>query len=85
MRKPIVLLAVVAVSALAVSALADEVVLDQIGPDPSATENTGVVAASQDFEEAYDIYDIGFLDDFTLDTEFTLKRSSGSGAALGTS
>jgi len=61
-----------AVAALAVPALADEVVLDQIGPDPSATENTAAVAASQDFEAAYDIYDVGILDDFMLDTDFTL-------------
>jgi hypothetical protein len=69
MRK---LLVFVAVAALAVPALADEVVLDQIGPDPTATENTGVIAASQDFEADFDIYDVGILDDFVLDTDFTL-------------
>jgi hypothetical protein len=69
MRRVLVFMAV---AALAVPALAQVVVLDQIGPDPSATENTGVVAASQDFEAAFDIYDVGFLDNFMLDTDFTL-------------
>ena len=69
MRRVLVFLAV---AALVVPALADDVVLDQIGPDPSATENTAVIAASQDFEAAFDAYDVGMLDDFMLDTDFTL-------------
>ena len=69
MRRVLVFLAV---AALAVPALAQDVVLDQIGPDPSATENTGNVMASKDLEPAYDPYDIGVLDNFALDTDFTL-------------
>ena len=41
-----------------------DVVIDQIGPDDGSMIGTGITGC-QDFEAAYDIYDIATLDNFT--------------------
>lgn len=41
------------------------IVMDQIGATVADSALTGNIRASQDFEPAFDIYDVGMLDDFT--------------------
>ena len=48
-------------------ALGGIVIMDQIGPDSTFTDGQ-ISYASQDFEPAYDEYDIGALDDFQVDS-----------------
>ena len=46
------------------SVASGQVLLDQIGPDSGTDIGTGITGC-QDFEAAYDIYDIATLDNFT--------------------
>ncbi len=45
-----------------------DVMVDQIGLDDGASIGTNIIA-SQNFEEAYDLYDVAALDNFTADGE----------------
>jgi len=67
-------LTAVATCALTAFASAD-VIMDQIG-DMDASGQVGNVSASQDFEDAYNAYDVIAIDDFTIDTAMNLTSAS---------
>jgi hypothetical protein len=47
-------------------ATGQNIIMDQIGPDDASGQGANITG-SQDFEAAYDIYDIATLDNFTGD------------------
>ena len=54
-------------AALSATTLASgDVIMDQIGPDDGSNVGTSITGC-QNFEAAYDIYDIATLDDFAAD------------------
>ena len=67
-------LAAAASFALTAFASAD-VIMDQIG-DMDGSSQVANVSASQDFETAYDAYDIVAIDNFTIDTAMNLTSAS---------
>ena len=66
----------VAVGALALTTFASaDVIMDQIGASDGSGTEGGSISASQDFD-AYAVYDIIAIDDFTIDTAMNLSTAS---------
>lgn len=70
--KPQLLLASALCAAVSVPAFGGTPVWDQIGPDSSASDTPANGGASQDFEAAFDGYDVVAIDDFTLSASAAL-------------
>jgi MYXO-CTERM domain-containing protein len=67
----------VAATSFALTAFASaDVIMDQIGDMDGSSTAGGSISASQDFETAYDAYDVVALDDFTIDTAMNLTSAS---------
>jgi len=76
MRNKKICLGLTAVATCALTAFASaDVIMDQIG-DMDGSAQVANISASQDFEDAYNAYDVIAIDDFTIDTAMNLSSAS---------
>ena len=76
MRNKTISFGLAATAACALTAFASaDVIMDQIGDMDGGSQGSNI-SASQDFETAYDAYDVIAIDNFTIDTAMNLTSAS---------